>query len=87
MNAVQITFAAETLPGPDGKRWVTCQLANGEPVHVGYIAPLGDAVSAHGTGDGWPRIDVCADETRAVGAVIAAWGRQIAMDPGGDDDE
>jgi hypothetical protein len=86
MSAVEITFKVEPLAGLDGKQWITCELKGGDPVYIGYITPLGDAVAAHGTGDGWPQIDVCADDTRAVCAVIGAWGRQMATDPGDDDD-
>jgi hypothetical protein len=87
MRGLEITFKLEPLPGFDGRQWVTCELRGGEPLHIGYITAKGDAVAAHGTGEGWPEIDVCADPTRALGAVIAAWGRQIAEDPGGDDDD
>lgn len=87
MQAVEITFKIEPVAGLDGKQWVTVQLRDGEPMHIGYIQAKGDAVAAHGTGDGWPEIDVCADDTRALCAVIGAWGRQVACDPGGDDGE
>lgn len=86
-KTLEITFRAELLAGLDGKRWLTVELKGNEPMAIGYIQPLGDAVAAHGTGEGWPRIDVCADDTRAVCAVIGAWGRQVAEDAGGDDDE
>lgn len=87
MQTLEISFAVERVTGQDGRQWVTVQLQGGMPLHIGYITAKGDAVAAHGTGDGWPEIDVRADPTRALGAVIGAWGRQIAEDPGDDDDE
>jgi hypothetical protein len=87
LEAVEITFKVAPQAELDGRRWVTCELKDGEPMYVGFLAPKGEAVAAHGTGDGWPQIDVCADDTRALCAVIGAFGRQIANDPGGDDDD
>lgn len=86
MSAVEITFKVDPLPNVDGRLWLTVELKDNEPMTIGYITGRGDGVAAHGTGQGWPLVDICADETRALCAVIGAWGRQVAHDPGGDDD-
>lgn len=87
MSMVEITFKVEPLAGVDRKQWLTVELKGCDPVTIGYITPSGDGVAAHGTGDDWPLIEICADDTRALCAVIGAWGRQMACDPGDDDDD
>lgn len=87
MNALEITFKVEPLAGLDGKQWITVELKDNEPMAIGYITARGDGVAAHGSGEGWPLIEICADDTRALCAVIGAWGRQVADDTGEDDDD
>ncbi|MEV6401183.1 hypothetical protein AB0M39_41490 [Streptomyces sp. NPDC051907] len=75
-------------PDPEtGRHWITAQAASGEPMEIGFIVPFGDAMAAHGSAEGWPRIDVRADATRALCAVIAAWGQQVAESPDGGDED
>lgn len=84
---LELTFALEAQ-GLDGRSWVTCALKGGDRMTVGYISPAGDAVAAHGSGEGHPRIELCADPVGALGAVLAAWGRELAtLDPGDGDDD
>lgn len=83
---VAITFRAGRAPDAEGRQWVMVELPGVEPMLVGFVQALGDGVAAH-AGAGWPRVDICADETRALCAVIGAWGREVATGPEGDDDD
>jgi hypothetical protein len=80
---VQIVFEVHPAEA-DGRQWVTVRLGGGEPLTVGYTVPRGDGVAVHGSAEGWPRIDICADNVRALAAVVGAWGQQAAhsADPG-----
>lgn len=83
--AVEVVFKLEGAPDDEGRQWVTCETLGAAPVTVGYVAPRGDAVAAHGTGADWPLVDMCADPVRALGAVIEAWGAKIRNHSGGSD--
>lgn len=75
---LEITFKVLESDPQTGRRYITAQTGGGQPMTIGYTAPVGDAVAVHGSAQGWPRIGLYADETRAVSKVIGAWGDQIA---------
>lgn len=77
--AVRVVFTAHEAD-PAGHMWVTAQVGESEPTTIGYTRVNGEGVAAHGSGleEDWPQVAVCADSARALGALIAEFGRQLA---------
>lgn len=84
---VEIVFRV-LEPEATGRSWLTCQAHPlAEEVTIGYVEPLGDAYAAHGSEEGWPRLAICADPTRALCALIGAWGDQVASSADDEEEE
>lgn len=87
VRALEVTFRLDPLPGADGKQRVTIACAGNQPYAIGHLAAAGEAVAAYGSGEGEPRVGVYADVVRALGGLMEVAGRQIANEPGDDDDD
>lgn len=75
---VEIAFQALEPDEFTGQQWITCRAGSADPMIIGYIRPRGEGFEARGSGEGWPLIAVCADQTRALCTVISAWGKAVA---------
>lgn len=78
--AVRFTIAI----GPDDRRRVRAQTGTGEPMEIGWYAPVGEALAVHDSGD--QRLAVCADDSRALMTLVREFA-QAVLDSGDSDDD